>query len=132
MQGRFSRNDSQNPLFAASMAIQDMVGHSPEVHGVNVLHVHDINQVPDELLRNRGSSSHYRQGSLSDLVRQYGDPSDTAELEFGTEVMGMGPFGNNDRSNTTENNADDYDVIAALGASYIQRKHESSNTLTVY
>ena len=46
--------------------------------------------------------------------------------------MDMGPFGNNDRSNTTENNADDYDVIAALGASYIQRKHENSNTLTVY
>jgi len=42
------------------MAIQDLVGHSPKVHGSNVLRVHNINLVPDELLRNRESSSPYR------------------------------------------------------------------------
>lgn len=122
---------SQNPLFAASMVVQDMVGHSPEVHGVNVLRVRDINQVPDDMLRNRGSSTHYRQGSLSDLVRQYGDVSDTGEFEFGDEVMDMEPADNRSNAMPAKNTTVDFDVAAALSGNFLQRKYQKYDTIEV-
>lgn len=120
------RNDfleavSQNPFLATSMVMQGGVSHSPDVHGVNVFRVHDINQVPDEVLRNRGSSSGYRQNPMDGLSHRYDSPA-AVELEFGEHVMRMESAENHNSSDMTPSAATTpaFGVDAALGPNFLQ------------
>lgn len=114
---------SQNPLFAASMIVQDTVQHSPEVHGVNVLRVRDINQIPDDMLRNRGSSTHYRHGDLSHLVNQYSDASDAEGFTFGDDIMNTNPVDDSTNDAAVANTTSlAFEVVTALGPDFMQCK----------
>ena len=114
---------AKNPLFATSMIVQDTVSHKPQEHGVNVIRVHDINQVPDHMIRERGST-HCQQAQTYDAIEQQGNGS--GFVDIGSELEAMGSDGGNGTASTMA----DRETIGSLNAEMLEtfRKRSTFST----